>query len=68
MVTAYKAAQDVPEHKDDKDEVPAKGVAGLKNSHNLFYAPRATIIAIDYNSDIEEQLAYKKAPIDSNWD
>ena len=63
---ACKAALDVPKHADNEDEMPTGGVVGLNNSHNSSRAPRATTIAIDNDSDIEEQFAYKKALIDSN--
>lgn len=70
-VTARKAALDVPSYTDDEDEVPTGGVAGPNNSHNpprAPRAPRATTIAIDDDSDVEEQLAYEKALIDSSRD
>ena len=49
-----KAALDISEHIDNKNEVPAEGVVEPKNSHNpscIFYT---TTIGIDNNLDVEE--------------
>lgn len=53
-VITYKAALDVSKHANNKDKVLIGRVIELNNSHNLFFASRIIIIAIDNDLNVKK--------------